>query len=67
MLLCAWCLCVLNSYLFEPAVLQKRFDARFLATEVLVHVHGVVNATRCEDVLAELVGHFEVEAFDDRD
>ena len=47
--------------LFEATVAQKRVGARFTATEVFVHVHGVVDTAGGEHVFAELGGYFLVE------
>ena len=50
-----------HSYLFQTTVLQQRICTRLFATEVFVHHHRIVDATRCQDILTELLRYLLVE------
>ena len=47
--------------LLQTAIFEDGFDVGRCATEVVVHYIGIINATGCENALAELGSHFGVE------
>ena len=55
-------LCLIKTVLLqEPAVAEQGLGVGLLATEVDIHVHGVVDAARSENIGAEAIGHVLVE------